>query len=624
MHAGAVSLLDVFQPKQRLEVPLFQRQYVWNREHQWEPLWEDISRKFTERLDGHLDGPVHFLGAMVLDQKMTPTGYVARRQVIDGQQRLTTLQIFLAVFRDFCDAHDNKDLASETRAFTLNTGMMSDPDVDRFKVWPTSLDRPQFRDVMESGSRSALELQHPLVRQKGRRKYDPRPRMVEAYLFFYDQLVDFFLGDEQDPPYASDFPLASRLEECFTSLKESLQVVVIDLEGADDPQVIFETLNARGEPLLPADLLRNFIFLRAGRAGENQEKLYQTYWRGFDDAFWREEVRQGRLNRPRSDLFMQHFLASRLARDISAKHLYIEYKHWIETRNPFQSISEELQTLDRQGQDFRRLTRPKVVDPLYQLATFLKIFDMSTAYPLLLILMDRKMSDEDLKNIGLYLESYILRRALCGLTNKNYNRLFLALAKFLQGSAEWSVTTVTNYLLSLYGESSEWPSDEAFWTAWRDQHVYQVFGSARTSYLLRRLNGTFVTSKQETIHFAGELTVEHIMPRSWLGNWPLSNGNPGKPQSNWWAPVTEDEDYYASRKRDRLVETIGNLTLLTQPLNSSALNKPWDVKKKEIQSHSLLPINLSLQQEEVWDDSAIERRGRELFERARTIWPRPA
>ena len=88
----------------RLEVPLFQRQYVWSRDTQWEPLWEDISRKFTEFLRGRKDGPVHFLGAMVLDQKQTPTTHVDKRQVIDGQQRLTTLQIFIAAFRDFCRA----------------------------------------------------------------------------------------------------------------------------------------------------------------------------------------------------------------------------------------------------------------------------------------------------------------------------------------------------------------------------------------------------------------------------------------------------------------------------------------------------------------------------------------
>src|SRR6185437_3194716 len=136
MNAGAVPLLNIFEKKMRLEVPLFQRQYVWNREVQWEPLWEDISRKFTEYLDDRRDSPVHFLGAMVLDLKQTPATHVEKRQVIDGQQRLTTFQIFLAAFRDFCREQSCEELAREFEGFTLNKGMMANPEVDKFKVWP--------------------------------------------------------------------------------------------------------------------------------------------------------------------------------------------------------------------------------------------------------------------------------------------------------------------------------------------------------------------------------------------------------------------------------------------------------------------------------------------------------
>ncbi len=79
VKANAVPLLALFEKKMRLEVPLFQRQYVWKREEQWEPLWEDIARKFTEYLEGRKEAPVHFLGAMVLDQKQTPATHVEKR-----------------------------------------------------------------------------------------------------------------------------------------------------------------------------------------------------------------------------------------------------------------------------------------------------------------------------------------------------------------------------------------------------------------------------------------------------------------------------------------------------------------------------------------------------------------
>jgi Uncharacterized conserved protein len=198
MDAHALSLLAIFEKKMRLEVPLFQRQYVWSREQQWEPLWDDISRKFTECLDGRKDGPVHFLGAMVLDQKQTPITHVEKRQVIDGQQRLTTLQIFLAAFRNFCQEQNCEDLAKECDTYTVNKGMMADPETDKFKVWPTLLDRKQFTDVIGTGSRNELMMKYPLVYKKYAHKAQPCPRMIEAYLFFYGELKEFFNGNFGD------------------------------------------------------------------------------------------------------------------------------------------------------------------------------------------------------------------------------------------------------------------------------------------------------------------------------------------------------------------------------------------------------------------------------------------
>jgi len=102
---------------------------------------------------------------MVLDQKQTPTGHVVVRQIIDGQQRLTTLQIFLSAYRDFCRRQECTALAAECEKFLLNTGMMAKKEVDQFKVWPTQLDRPQFIDVVLSGSRDEVVKRHPVRRR---------------------------------------------------------------------------------------------------------------------------------------------------------------------------------------------------------------------------------------------------------------------------------------------------------------------------------------------------------------------------------------------------------------------------------------------------------------------------
>lgn len=622
MKADAAPLLSIFEKKLRLEVPLFQRQYVWNRELQWEPLWEDISRKFTNYLEGRKDTPVHFLGAMVLDLKMTPTTHVEKRQVIDGQQRLITLQIFLSTFRDFCQEHGFKELAAECDSFILNKGMMAEPEVDKFKVWPTSWDRDQFTDVISAGSRIEIERKHPLVRRKYAKKYDPRPRMIEAYIFFYNQLTEFFIGTDSDPPLASDQPLSKRLEESFQALKNALYVAIIDLDKDDDAQVIFETLNARGEPLLPADLLRNYIFLRAARQGENQEKLYNEYWKSFDDQFWREVVRQGRLMRPRSDLFMQHFLASQRTADIPIRHLYVEYKYWIEKEKPFASIKEELSKISQQCKDFRRIISPTKNDILFPLATFLKQFDVSTVYPLLLYLLDSNLTDEQLKTISQTLESYIVRRAICGYTIKGYNRIFLSMIQSLRSEGA-SPENIQKFLMRLRGESAEWPSNDTFQSAWQTNYAYLTLNNSKLVYILRRLSDTYFVSGSEEISIETPLTVEHLLPRDWIENWPLPDGSKGMNYAELLDAKIDDPRAIATKYRNSILQTIGNLTILTQPLNSSFRNKAWNVKKPALLSVSLLSINQQLHQYNSWDESNIETRSKELFNRALNIWPKP-
>lgn len=627
MNAIATPFLHIFEKKLVLEVPIFQRQYVWDLEQQWRPLWEDISRKFNEHLDSKLDrkdAPVHFLGAMVLDQKQTPTTHVEKRQVIDGQQRLITFQIFLSALRDFCKEQECRDLSDECNSFILNKGMMTDPAVDKFKVWPTKLDRKQFEEIVVTESHKILEEKHPLIRKKRSHKDEPRLRMVEAYFFFYDQISEFFLGSDSEPPIAEDKLLANRLDDCLQVLKNDLQVVVIDLGEDDDPQIIFETLNARGEPLLPADLLRNFIFLRAARNNEPQEELYEQYWKKFDDEFWRHEIKQGRLKRPRSDLFMQHFLTNRQLIDIPIKYLFTEYKLWIQKKNPFPTVRDELAVLASQGDAFRRIIEPKKDDSLFPLPNFLNTFEISTAYPFLLFLLDNKLSNEELKAISSILESYLLRRAICGFTTKNYNRTFLNLTRFLQQN-EVTTKNTKYYLSGLSGESAEWPTDEKFFRAWQNNDAFRTLvRSNKIVYILCRLSDSYLSDKTERMNTVSPLTIEHIMPQNWLENWPLSDGFKGLTLKEISESNSEDLRVISTNQRDSSLQMLGNLTILTQPLNSAVSNSAWSIKKPQLLQSSLLPINQQLFSIEIWDEESIKNRGKELFERAKIIWPAPS
>jgi len=622
MLANAVSVLDLFEKKMRLEVPLFQRQYVWNQVHQWAPLWDDIARKVTDRLTGRKDGPVHFLGAMVLDQKQTPTTHVDKRQVIDGQQRLTTLQLFLAALRDFCREQQCESLAQELGRFTKNDGKMADPATEAYKVWPTQRDRDQFRDVMDAGSRRSLEQKHPLVKLPRKHKYEPRPRMVDAYLFFHSQLSEFYLGTADEPALARERPLEDRLDDTLQALKAALMVVEIDLGPGDDAQVIFETLNARGEPLLPADLLRNYIFLRAARLGEEPEALYATYWKPFDEPFWRDAVRQGRLVRPRSDLFMQHYLSSRQFNEVPVTHLFVEYKYWIENTRPFANVASELGALAKAREAYRKFASSQAGTRLGAFGKFLDVFDVGTIHPLVLIIAESDPDDAELQLMLRWLESYIVRRSVCGLPTKAYNRVFLTLAAGLT-RAGISGDNLRERLSALAGESSVWPTDAAFGEAFKSQAGYTTLNHGRVVYMLMRTFELLHSTKTERSAVGGELTVEHLMPQKWQDNWPLRDGTRGLTRMERWPLDPAAPGCAESADRDQILHTFGNLTLLTQALNASVSNGPWQTKRQEIAKYSILPMNQMAAAAEAWDEGAIRARADHLFSAALKLWPGP-
>jgi hypothetical protein len=447
--------------------------------------------------------------------------------------------------------------------------------------------------------------------------------MIECYLYFYDQMQDFLKTEDVD------YSAAKKLNSLYEVLRGSLQVVTVELEGNDDPQVIFETLNARGQPLLPSDLLRNFVFWRAAQNKEPAEQLYEKYWVAFDDEFWRTLEKQGRLLRPRCDLFLQHYLSFKCREEINIGHLFAEYKFWITTAKPFPKVEAELGEMARHREFFRRLIVPDPDTPLGRLAQVLQTLDIRTIYPLLLGLLDRQLPEDVLNDILTDLESYVVRRAVCGLTTKNYNRLFLAiLSKLPNGS--FTRSAFRTILLELRGDTSVWPRDEAFRAAWLDNPLYDNMGGGRVECLLRAIEGHIHTTKQEVVDIRSSLTVEHVLPESWIEHWPLQSGRSGMA---FWdryrmsaddATVEQKADAEASSARDRIVHSIGNLTLLTQPLNSSVSNGPYTEKRPEVIKQSRLALNAYFQDVPEWDEMRIRERGEKLFESAKAIWPHGA
>lgn len=607
------SIYDLFDTKHRYVVPLFQRQYVWSKGVQWEPLWDDILSKTMDRLDNRESYP-HFMGAMVFEQFATFGNQVPAHTVIDGQQRLTTLQLFLAAFRNAAAKFGQDTYADEINTHIFNSGLIDTSSlfegrqIERFKIWPTKSDQTQFCDVIESRSREELEAKYPAVYE--RRRVKPRPRMVEAYLYFEDVLAS----------YLSDTELQHSIEERTAALSQTLnrdlQVVSIELEEKDDAQVIFETLNARGEPLLPSDLLRNFVFRRAEIQGENQDLLYERYWKTFEDAFWQVPEKQGRLKRARIDLFMQHFLALKKASDVNVGHLFEEYKVWMKNANPYITVEDELTDLVRYAGAFHQLSDQTAGSVFGDFGKRLEVLDVRTIYPLLLhLLADAELAEPDLATAGRYLESYLMRRLICGKTTKNYNKSFLLVMRELQVS-NGGIDALRDLLLGFTGEAGIWPNDEEFEAGWQNQSAYELLGPRRVELVLHAIEDKIRNSFQEDITINSKLTVEHIMPQNWESHWPL-------PEVQASSDDTTRTSAKIAASRDKAVQTFGNLTLLVQPLNSAVSNGPFEAKKESIRANSVLRLNAYFRDRDFWNEAAILERGKSLFEVAKQIWPYP-
>lgn len=636
MRPSKLSLVEMFEKQRRYVVPLFQRPYVWEQDGQWEPLWQDISGRAEAVLDREARGSRsdsienHFLGAVVLDQIKVYGRQVDTVEVIDGQQRLTTLQLLLAAFRDVVKGTDETRLADDLTRLTENSGVR-DSEIERFKVWPTNADRRDFEAALVAGSVQELEAKYPLQRRKYARKVDPRPLLVETYLFFARRIGGFcsVTPTETAEPHGVSLPrgfLANRAYALFEALKRHIQLVVIELEEDDDPQVIFETLNARGVPLLPSDLIRNFVFLRATQQGENAEDLYSTLWKEYDERpaeadagknerFWKQTERQGRVKRTRLDLFMHHYVQYQSKQDLSIGHLFRAFRSWWESVDK-RSVSNELKELRRHSDVFATVLVPDGDGRTPLFAKRLQALDTSTVYPVLLLLLvggKDRVAAGDLDGIVTDLESYLVRRMVCELGTKNYNRFFLSMLQKLRGSSDpISRATIQQMLLAPDGSAGEWPDDKRFAKAWLEKPLYDTLKPMRCSMLLEAVDRAMRTSKQETVTINSKLTIEHVLPQQWEPPaWPEPPVDAG------------NDDESAIERRERLLHSLGNLTLLTQELNSSVSNGPYAAKRPEIAKQSVLRLNTYFQDATTWDESEIASRGEKLLEHAKRIWPRP-
>lgn len=612
MKPNKTSLYDLFYNQRRFSVPLYQRPYVWSLESQWLPLWLDIEDKAQAILQHRTEVP-HFLGAIVTGQRQVFGHRISSWDIIDGQQRLTTLQVVLKAFKDLTNALAGRDSKYDLdlKRITLNEGLMEEAD-EQFKVWPTNSDRSVFRTVMTAGTIEKAIAEFPAVRGGGRR---PAPKVAQLYVFFYRAMQRFLAGADEIGATSE-----ARSDALFETFRQYLQVVNIELEAGDDPQVIFESLNGRGVALLPSDLVRNLVFMRATSSQSvDADSLYNNYWKQYDEArfgssieagpWWKEEQRQGRLKRPRLDLFLFHFIQYRSEHEVYIGHLFQEFRRWWD-QVAAKDAAGPLAEMRRYADAFRYWLEPVGFDRVDEFSRWLSALDTATVYPMLFLLLVEQVEGGAGDRDGILndLESYLVRRAICGLTNKGYNRFFMTLLKKLRASKSTKRETLRTELMAGKGNSNRWPNDEEFGRAFIRRPAYLVLRRPIIAKLLDSLEREMVDRSNDEIEIKSKLSIEHVMPQEWKTHWKL--------------PEPTDD---AVERRELMLQTFGNLTLVTPQFNTKLSNREFRKKQEEIKRTSRLLLNRIFWGDQLpdWNEASIRIRSRDMFDLARRRWAHP-
>lgn len=599
------SIIELFDGKKRYLIPLYQRQYAWKIEPQLQLLWEDIERAVSRLSTDRASLTPHFMGAIVVAQIKTFGKQVQAFEVIDGQQRLTTFQLLLSALRDVAAANGSR-YADELQKYLLNDGVMETPEAERFKLWPSLTDRRAFVGTVDPKTDLDAITPRPLDEDGFIR------RAVAAHAYFKAQ-IEAHVG--LDGSFEEH-----RLELLFEALKEGLAIVSIELEGGDDPQTIFETLNSRGVELTPGDLMRNFIFQRAKGMGQSEgslvvDKLYEKHWLPLDRAFWSQVDSRGRQSRPRLDWMLTDHLSMHIGDVVSVETLFESYRRWVLDKTPFPSVVEELESITATAAVEQRLFQQVKGDPLGDFGRFADAFDVSTAMPLVVYLATNADNTGELSRGLAALESYILRRDICGLTTKNYNRLFIGIIDRLRASDGNQVDALISYLSSRQSETDRWPDDVEWRQGWLGRDQYKGARQPRLRFLFEAIERAKRSVLNEDIEIKSALTVEHIMPQRWHASWQIAGLD--------HLDDLDPERLARNMEREGAINKLGNLTLLTGALNTSVSNGPYSTKMPAVRSHSSLALNRELNGYDDWNEERIAERGAALFKTARQVWQAP-
>lgn len=551
MKADATTLLGFFEENQNNQfvIPIYQRVYSWEKE-QCEQLWDDIIKiGGNDKMNGHFIGSILY----VLDGN-TPSSPLL---IIDGQQRLTTITLLCIALRNRSSDEVKRE---EIESYLINNNKDGDKNGDK-----------KFRLILSESDKDTLLF---LIDKNKRKPSEPSVKIVENF-----KLFEKWISENTD-----------KLETIFKGL-EKLMIVWIALDkGKDDPQLIFESMNSKGIELTQTDLIRNYIIMET-ETEEKQKDFYNQYWRAMEEDF--------KQNEKLFDRFVRHYLTIKTGKIPNIEKVYGAFKDYQQKEGI--EIEDLLKDLQKYCGYFCRIAFKKEDDKdLNKALSFLVDLEMDVVYPLLLELYsdyrDGVLSKQDFIPIIALTESYLCRRAVCGLGTNSLNKIFPSFTKKIDKNQY--LESIKAHFLSLEKTTGKFPKDSEF----RDSLItIDFYHFKKNKYFLERLENFDTKEPVDT----QKCTTEHIMPQTLTEEWERDLG----------------ENFQAIH--DKYLHTIGNLTLTgyNSEYGNNSFREKRDMEKGFKQSS--LKLNQNLKDLESFGEKEIEKRANDLADWALKIWTYP-
>jgi hypothetical protein len=563
MDAGKRDVTTIFNKARSLQIPFFQRAYVWEREN-WERFADDLITVPLRRTD-------YFLGSIILKQKPTSAGDSVGdvRAVIDGQQRLTSLVLF---FRVLCDSAHKPDLFKQI-FFNLANELTLQHNHNDIKIF----------EALAIGDELTPAL---------RAEFDGN-KVLGAYEYFRSRSSEIGAID----------PLI---------LIGRLYFVGIDLAADEDEQQIFDTINSLGVDLTTAELLKNELF------GRSDVAMYERTWRVTFEAneearwYWSRPVTSGRERRQNIDLFLQSYLLNHpnALEDVRVGDLFNAYKRLVAHGSVNKvSFAEDLGSA---AETYRDNVDPDITqqamdphDPVARLNLTVFALQTTTVLPYMLYLLRSVPDRNESARLLRLVESYLMRRLVAGGTSKHYNRFFASLARTGVGSYEGLVERLTR----ADDPTTAFPTDDKLRTGFQSTNLTNAQGKV----VLYLIEASIRNEQRHSTALASfnHYTLEHVMPKKWHNHWGSVS------------PEIANRRYELLRKLGNFTLLSAQLNTSIRdspwPIKKSGSGANAGLLRY---GQGLDIFDEYLQLDE-WTEEHIIARGHELADRAIAIWPHP-